>query len=381
MKLLKFIFIILLITSSNNSYAKPVPPGAGDGEVAANILFLVDSSASMNTWIGNDGLGPAPRAVYDSEDRILINQNGRRARGVVRYTAAGAFDTTFTPIRRTPAAGCTNMYDVGANTTMSRNIRRNAGLHFVENLTTRDISNENVFFVINRERRDRNMIYGYTEDGSECIFALGNQTRGAWVYDIDVKIIGGTPYLFSGGRIRRGGFFQSCNLTTMACNLQTFGRGLMSSMQRMSVNNEGTIVYVTDRRDGSIQGRSLAAANGALALGAEVRRIDRAESPDLTSEMAYATTVAVSPDNSNILYVGSHINHSLQKLELSGTGADTTYNVITSVGTGLNSTLANTGVAGEIDADDVRFSRVWGVSVTNTFGDSNNETRILSATT
>ena len=41
----------------------------------------------------------------------------------------------------------------------------------------------------------------------------------------------------------------------MACNLQTFGRGLMSSMQRMSVNNEGTIVYVTDRRDGSIQGQ------------------------------------------------------------------------------------------------------------------------------
>ena len=99
---------------------------AGDGEVAANILFLVDSSASMNTWIGNDGLGPAPRAVYDSEDRILINQNGRRARGVVRYTAAGAFDTTFTPIRRTPAAGCTNIYNAGANTTMSRNIRRNA---------------------------------------------------------------------------------------------------------------------------------------------------------------------------------------------------------------------------------------------------------------
>ncbi len=31
MKLLKFIFIILLITSSNNLYAKPVPPGAGDG--------------------------------------------------------------------------------------------------------------------------------------------------------------------------------------------------------------------------------------------------------------------------------------------------------------------------------------------------------------
>ena len=376
MKLLKFIFIILLFTSGNNLYAKPVPPGAGDGEVAANILFLVDSSASMNTWIGNDGLGAAPRAVFDSQDRILINQHGRRARGVVRYTTAGAFDTTFTPIRATPAAGCTNLYNVGSNTTVSRNVRKNAGLHFVENLTTRDISNENVFFFIPRVRHDRNMIYGFTEDGTECVFALGNTVRGAYVIDIDVKIIGGTPYLFSGGRIRGGGYFQSCNLTTMACNLQTFGRGLLSSMMRLSVNNEGTIVYITDRRDGSIQGRSLVASNGALGLGAEVRRCDRDESPVLTSEIAYATTVAVSPDNSNILYVGSHINHSLQKLELT----DTTCTVITSVGTGLNSTLANTGVAGEVDADDVRFSRVWGVSVTNTFGDSNNQTRILTTT-
>ena len=83
----------------------------------------------------------------------------------------------------------------------------------------------------------------------------------------------------------------------------------------MSVNNEGTIVYMTDRRDGSIQGRRLVASNGALGLDAEVRRCDRAESPNLTSDMEYATTVAVSPDNSNILDVGSHINHYHQKIE------------------------------------------------------------------
>ena len=71
---------------------------------------------------------------------------------------------------------------------MSRNIRRNAGLQFVENLLLETLAIK-IFFLINRERRDRNMIYGFTEDGSECIFALGNQTRGAWVYDIDVKIL------------------------------------------------------------------------------------------------------------------------------------------------------------------------------------------------
>ena len=76
--------------------------------------------------------------------------------------------------------------------------------------------------------------------------------------------------------------------------------------------------------------------------------------------MAYATTVAISPDSSNVAYVGSHIDHSLQKLD------PTTCNVITHVGTGSRSTLSNTGDAGSIDGDDVRFSRIWGVSVTGT---------------
>ena len=367
MKFFRFI-IISLIIFTNNLYAKPVPPGAGDGEVAANILILVDSSASMNRWIGADGLGASPRAVYDSEDRILINQYSRRSRGIVRYTATGSLDKTFKPIRGTPAAGCTNKYNVGSNSTKSRSVRRNAGLQFVESLTTKDISNKNVFFFVNRERFDRNMIYGFTEDGTECIFALGIEAQSAWVQDIDVKIIDGTPYLFAGGKKRRGGFFQSCNLTTMDCSLQQFGRGLLSSMVRLSANNDGTIIYFSDRRDGSVRGWSLVPRDGALGIEQEVRRCDRSNAPNLASEMAYASSVVVSPEDNNILYVGSHIDHSLQKLQLT----DTSCTVIGNVGTGFRSNLANTGDPGSIEGDDVRFSRVWGVSVTNT--------RILTST-
>ena len=362
MKLLKFISIFIVsITLNNSLFAKPLPPGAGDGEVAANILILVDSSASMNTWIGDQGLGAAPRAVYDSQNRVLINQYSRRSRGLLRYGTDGKRDTTFAPIRVTPAAGCTNRYDTGGNNTVRRNVRRNAGLQFVENLTTLDITTAtNTFFFISRERNDRNMIYGFKEDGSECIFAKRIVSQGAWVQDIDVKYIGDTPYLFAMGRKRRGGFFESCNLSTMACNLQEFGRGLLSSAIRLSANNEGTRVYFTDRRDGSLHGYELEEENGTLALGSAVNRCTRTSSPNLSSQMAYATTVAISPDSSNVAYVGSHIDHSLQKLD------PTTCNVITHVGTGSRSTLANTGDAGSIDGDDVRFSRIWGVSVTGT---------------
>ena len=144
-----FLFIIL----NNNSYSKPVPPGAGDGEVAANILFLVDSSASMQSWIGDQGLGATPKAVYDSQGRILINQNGRNAVGLLRYTSAGERDDTFMPMRLTPSEGCDETNDT-TFTTSSRSMRRNAGLNFVRDFRG-NISNDHLFFFINRERRDR----------------------------------------------------------------------------------------------------------------------------------------------------------------------------------------------------------------------------------
>ena len=106
-----FVFFIALVFS-NNANAKPVPPGAGDGDVPANILFLVDSSASMGRWIGTDGLGRATGVSYDSQGRILISQNIRRSIGsVIRYTADGERDTTFRPIRRIPNTGCSQETD------------------------------------------------------------------------------------------------------------------------------------------------------------------------------------------------------------------------------------------------------------------------------
>ena len=42
-----FVFIILEIAHVAKVNAKPVPPGSGEGDVPANILILIDSSASM----------------------------------------------------------------------------------------------------------------------------------------------------------------------------------------------------------------------------------------------------------------------------------------------------------------------------------------------
>ena len=89
------------------------------------------------------------------------------------------------------------------------------------------------------------------------------------------------------------------------------------------------------------------------------RKCESVNNPTLRSDIMYATTVAVSPDNSNILYTGSHVNHAIQKLELT----DTTCTVVESIGAGINSVLANKGTSADTDADDIRFSRVWGMHV------------------
>ena len=100
MKHLKILSLLFLLSFSGNVNAKPVPPGAGGGDVAANILFLVDSSASMGKWIGGDGIGPVAGVAYDSENRILFSQYSRRTAGaIIRYTANGRRDNSFRPIR------------------------------------------------------------------------------------------------------------------------------------------------------------------------------------------------------------------------------------------------------------------------------------------
>ena len=60
--------ILLLATIFNQGvFAKPIPPGSGEGDVPANILFLLDSSDSMDTGIRSG----AP--MRNAEDIVELN--------------------------------------------------------------------------------------------------------------------------------------------------------------------------------------------------------------------------------------------------------------------------------------------------------------------
>ena len=216
-----------------------------------------------------------------------------------------------------------------------RNFRAASTVKFVEGLSSTVINNENIIFANSRERRFNNFIFGFSENGTTCRFALGTP-GGSVIHDFDIKIINGTPHMFVIGRgwRARSSFFKSCDLSTMQCNTQTLDRNHIARFSnRMSVNNEGTIVYISDNRTGDLVGHTLTPMGSTYEIGAETRRCTSVNSPELTSQVMSATAVEVSPDNSNIVYITSHLSHALQKLQLT----DTDCTVVTSIGLGAAS--------------------------------------------
>ena len=77
-------------------------------------------------------------------------------------------------------------------------LRKAHHIKFLEGFTSTRINNENIIFAASRERRMLNFIFGFSENGATCRFALGTP-GGSVVHDFDIKVIGGTPYIFATG--------------------------------------------------------------------------------------------------------------------------------------------------------------------------------------
>ena len=151
------------------------------------------------------------------------------------------------------------------------------GLSSTDSINGTSFTDENVIIVNSRDNRQgtNHYVFGFSEDLSRCLFVLSNV--GIWPsvnYDFDVKTIGGTPYIFMTfveiGRRGSWGSFKSCNLETMEC-VQTNDPdrdGILRNHTRISVNNEGTMVYMNDHRTGDLIGYTLTASGPAFVIGA-----------------------------------------------------------------------------------------------------------------
>ena len=365
-KIFKILITLLIISYSSSINAKPVPPGAGEGDVPANILFLVDSSASMGNRIGQ-GVRTTTGFDVDTEGRFIIGQ--QRNGGIIRWLADGSGqDTDFRTIRQVSNAGCRFGLSIrgnGANLTNNTGaraaVRSTSGLTFVENLQARGQTN-NAFFVAGRDRNMFNRIFGFSEDGTTCLFHIIFNFNRAVVSDFDVRMIDGNPILFATGRWSRRGrsvFFVSCNLNNAQCNTNAM---FNQRFNRIAVNNAGDNLYATNTA-GNLLRYDLANTGTLTELGNNNFQCFRSLRPNLNTQMAVASDVREVPGRNDQVYIVSHISHAIQKITLSGTRTCT---IESSVGMGRRSRMANEGDSGTLAANQVGFNGNFAIRVTDT---------------
>ena len=94
-----------------------------------------------------------------------------------------------------------------------------------------------------------------------------------------------------------------------------------------------------------------------------VRCYTASNGANLDTQLAPVSSVDVSPDDDNILYVTSSTRHAVQKLSLDGTMRG--YTVEARAGTGVREMAMNTEDSGSLSANSVRFNNPVGIHVTS----------------
>ena len=397
MRYYRFILIFLFtLFISNNLNSKPVPPGAGEGDVKANILILLDSSDSMKNDVGatDESLEWVNGAEYAPDGKIIVTQ-AKNSQGLLRILTNGLRDENFgdalDEISFTGANGCANnMFNNGlANEDVD--LIANADPVIFENLTVNhsdvDISGETIIFfrASTGDTLSKRAIYGFDEDGQTCRFVIGfkghnkqpnnvNYNQGSQLCGngelirLRGKVIGGIPYLFANIKNKCQNASKKyallvVNLDTMqtqvTINCRTCTLGKISDFD---IASDGTALWFV-RNENELLKKKLTAVNGAFRLdNVNLRSCGNIDAP-------YG--LVIDPDDDDIIYTAARLKHKIQKIshDHSTNGACT---VVTSIGKGSNDKDMNKNddgtaiAAGDLDADDVRFSEPWSIRASST---------------
>ena len=82
-------FFSLTFVLNNNVLSKPLPPGSGEGDVPANILIILDTSASMSgsTFTG-DAIDIPRGLILLNDDDVIVGLSNKG--GVVKFDTDSA---------------------------------------------------------------------------------------------------------------------------------------------------------------------------------------------------------------------------------------------------------------------------------------------------
>ena len=370
--------------------AKPVPPGSGEGDVAANILFLIDSSASMRRRINNrDSVQPVTGVIQASDGGIIATQ--LRTFGIVKFDSTGSRERTWNDNTSRYTGNLTHQcqatYDGGpAYTTETRNTttRFTWNPRTARSVSTNNgtITNQHLIFFTAGEANisDLGAIIGISEDGQDCelFIQMGFRVNA---FDLEVIDVDGNNehIIFAHGSEfgTTNGVFRTFNITRGEMGpIQNFGTdndtgAFFASTWRAAVavnsDDEPTFYYLPRGHIyGYTLGRVGASGNFEITSGNAPSRTYTANARRRTvdTRLASATAMDFDPDDDSIAYVVSFWRNVVQKVQLTG---NTTFTILERAGTGRRSRgRMNVAASGELNANSVIFNRPSAVHVTST---------------
>ena len=357
-KFLKIIIsnlLFVLVALNQNAISKPIPPGSGEGDVPANILILLDSSASMKTpLIAGDGIENPTDIVEDSDGNLIVGE-GRR--GFIKIlTASKTVDRTFAGNNRNFRGSKTDTCTLEGGVIDSR----------VRSLNDLGLAT-NVLGVLG------DVIYGADSDflkvvginiSGECVEVITNAELGNFAPKaMEVRKIGGEDHLFVSGQGTSDKFarFYTKNLTTgvsTSCAIEGGNiEGLIRKSTDLTVDNSGTFIYYIIKK-GNIRGFALTKTGDNYCPNTSSTRAYKKGTDSTTHRNA--SSIEISRDDDNIMYVASNQKNVVQKVELTDTG------LTSETLAGKKNRENNTADAGALAAANVNFWKANALFVTST---------------
>ena len=367
-----FSLLILIINFNQTSYAKPLPPGSGEGDVPANILILLDSSVSMRRTLG-DGIPAISSATIDGNgNRVLTSADGKLG-GLYLFNSAGE-RINFTGTNQSNRSYTRDTWWAGSSTDQRCDYRLRDGSRSTNHLisTTRkyhearyvtgvtvpgtNISNENLLFAVQFDDRSSSVAVIALDTQYRCRLALTvNDVKHIRGMDISTNAAGHIIVGVFGRAGKRNAFQMTCNLNQADCEQVTdrgkgktnvFGR--IYDGNRYRLNSDSTRMYISD--DGHIHEYATTNVGGqnviTYASGSKV--FCRGSGNSTINQI---TQFELSSNDDDIFFVGGS-GRELVRVQWTGRN-----NCTRITGLGTASSLSNAGqAAGNLAADSVRVT-------------------------
>ena len=350
-KFLKIIIsnlFIALVILNQNAISKPLPPGSGSGDVPANILILLDSSASMRRpLITGSGIANPNDIVEDGDGNLIVAE---RNYGFIKIlTADNTVDRTFANNNRNFKGNRRNNCQIGG--------RQDSRVKVIQNLS----------YATNVSGTTDDVIYGNDNMGKivginkagECVEVIYPPFKP---YTMEVRTINGEDHLFASGVHRRGRRgptsvrFYTKNLTTgvvSSCGgdfskTTSLGTVIKNISSDLTVDNAGEFIYYTFY--GNIYGFNLT-SDGNNFCPTDGTFVKGYVKGTTSSNHRAASAIQVSPESNSVIYIASGSENVVQRVSLTST---TTLTSVTLAGRSKNEN--NTANAGALAAANVNFT-------------------------